>query len=85
MKLDPKKLKKEFNKYYEDNIETATDVFTFSSSQDVIVRHHSPDFKSNYVNGLRFTECRSRDSSHDYNWDDTQFVAVGRDQDTERR
>lgn len=90
MELDIKMLEVKFKKYYYKKIRTATHVFVYSESQDgIIVGNplgvHQDDNKKNYVNGVRYTEMRSRDATAEFNWDDTEFIAVGCDADIERR
>lgn len=70
-------LEQEFKSYYNKTGNIATHVFVHSVKQENISK--SFDFKKTQttIEGVVYSEMRSRDSDLKFDWDDTNFVAVG--------
>lgn len=84
MEFKKELLEEEFKKYYSKTGKTATHIFVYSSEQDYIIKRHNEDGKNCYVNDIRYTEMRSRDSDGVFNWEDTKLVSVGNHSDLKR-
>lgn len=90
MEFSEIELQKQFKEYYKKTGNTATHVFVFSEDQSKITFDYLDgneffDGKKNYVNGLRYSEMRNRDSDSVFNWEDTKIIAVGTIRDVKRR
>jgi hypothetical protein len=85
MEFKKDKLEKAFKDYYFKHGNVATHVFVYSNNQ----YKHRKDYEAIvakmpelYVNGLPYTEMRSRDSENlVFNNEDTFFVVVGTNKD----
>lgn len=81
-------LEEKFREYYRETSKTATHIFVYSESQD---ESYYPtalsdrDKNHTYINKERYSEMRSRDYFDlSFRWEDTEFVAVGCDEDVIR-
>lgn len=82
IKLDQHFLDEKFKEYYKKHTITATHIFVFSKkqkkrSEEVPFMDSEFIIISTKVNGVEYTEMRSRDESQIYNFDDTKFLDVG--------
>jgi hypothetical protein len=76
MEIEKKLLEKKFKEYYDKTRNVATHVFVYSQKQkniglDIGMTH------TNYIDGIAYSEMRSRDSDLKFGWEDVKFVAVG--------
>jgi hypothetical protein len=85
MEFKKNKLEEAFQDYYLKHGNVATHIFVYSGHQHETIRHFgTTDFKmpQSYVNGLPYSEMRSRDSENlVFIHEDTFFVAVGTNKD----
>ena len=76
MKLNNEVLDIKFKEYYKSEGQTATHVFVYSAKQDSIILfdERKPITK---IDGVTYSEMRSRDSELNFFHDDVVFVGVG--------
>ena len=70
-------LEQEFKNYYNRTGSIATHVFVHSVKQENVSNSFDLDKPQTTVVGVVYSEMRSRDADLKFNWDDTNFVAVG--------
>ena len=70
-------LEQEFKNYYNKTGNVATHVFVHSVEQENISNSFDLDKPQTTIEGVVYSEMRSRDSVLEFNWKDTNFLAVG--------
>lgn len=83
MKFTTKDLKEKFESYYKNTGEIATHIFVYSKKQEKLGQSFMEDKPTTKVNGVKYSEMRSRDAELSFNFEDTVFISVGTYNDVE--